>query len=332
MADPSKPEDIPIGSVIDGYIVEAKLGAGGMGAIYKVREPGTEELKALKVIATSAKNNDPEDGDNTKLAEERFQREAQVLAKLTRLEHPNIIAIHRYARFGGTQYIVMPLFSGVDLRRWVKTNPSLDRVLGVARQLAAAVGYAHSQGVLHRDLKLSNALINADDKVKLIDFGLAREASIEAHQLTQAGTASGTWAYLAPEYVASEMDHDILTEMWATGVMLYHLVTHRLPFSVGPGGVPVKLWKVIAESKFVAVRELRPDCSIEFAALVHDLLQKDRARRIQNAAALAQRLSLIQSAQAPGVVPSAPLAVPVPEPTRPARQPAPKPAVPEATS
>lgn len=339
MVDPSKPADLPIGSMVDGYVVEAKLGAGGMGAIYRVREPGTEQIKALKIIAMTARDFDPEDGDPSKLAEDRFQREAQVLAKLTALEHPNIIAIHRYNRFGGPggpQYIVMPLFNGTDLHRWMKTNPSLDRVLNVARQLSSAVGYAHAQGVLHRDLKLSNALINADDKVKLIDFGLAREASDEAHELTRQGTLSGTSAYLAPEYLTLEVDdHDVLTEMWSIGVMLYHLTTHRLPFAVAPG---VKerdrqLYKMIIESKYVPVRDLRPDCSVEFAALVHDLLQKNRSKRIANGAALTLRLTSIQTASSPGVAPTTPKPF-VPPALQPTKANAPKAATPatDATS
>lgn len=326
--------DLPAGAVVDGYIVERKLAAGGMGQIYEVREPGTEQRKALKVIFRQRVAATETPG----LAEDRFQREAQVLAKLTELEHPNIIAIHRYARVGDRQYIIMPLFNGIDLHAWVKTNPDLNRVLHVARQLASAVGYAHSHGILHRDIKLSNALISPDDKVKLIDFGLARDADAEEHQLTAVGTTSGTRSYLAPEYISSDIDHDVLTEMWALGVLLYNLVTHRLPFRPPPGAIDdVKIFRAITDGKYTPVRTIRPDCSEAFAGIVQDLLQVDRAKRIKNATALGERLAAIQDAYQPGIAPNGPLPEPTPEkdPTRPGRaqpsQPR-QPPVPEATS
>ncbi len=224
------------GSRIGPYQVTARLGAGGMGEVYRATDTNLGREVAIKVL--------PEDvaGDAERLA--RFRREAQLLASLN---HPNIAAIHGLEERGGTPFLVMELVEGEDLsQRLARGRLPVDDALEIARFIAEALEEAHEKGIVHRDLKPANVKVSADGKVKVLDFGLAkaltasatsgpgadlsRSPTLVAQSGTRAGVILGTAAYMAPEQ-ARGRPVDRRADIWAYGVVLWEMLTGRMLFS-----------------------------------------------------------------------------------------------------
>lgn len=287
------------GQVISGFEVKSRIGKGGMGAVYLVHDKGLGVDRALKVISIPAEEGDDEEQQT---ARERFSREARTLAKL---RHNNIISVHTVGEVAGTPFLVMTHFPSVDLRAWVTTNPSLSRVVAACKQVASALSYAHKQGVIHRDIKLSNILVNGDDEVMIIDFGLAKAA--DDQQLTRTGRSMGTFAYMAPEYVAAAMtghaEHTALSDLWALGCVMYALCTHKPAFA-DPDDV--KLLGKVQKGEYVPVDKLRTDIAPELARIIHGLLTVDPGRRTQTADVLLGQLSALSHPTDPAKAPWTP--------------------------
>lgn len=274
------------GQVISGFEVKSRIGKGGMGAVYLVHDKGLGVDRALKVISLSTEEGDDEEQQT---ARERFSREARTLAKL---RHNNIISVHTVGEVAGIPFLVMTHFPSVDLRAWVTTNPSLSRVAAACKQVASALSYAHKQGVLHRDIKLSNILVNSEDEVMIIDFGLAKAS--DDQQLTRTGRSMGTFAYMAPEYVAAAMtghaEHTALSDLWALGCVMYALCTHKPAFA-DPDDV--KLLGKVQKGDYVPVDKLRTDIAPELASIIHGLLTVDPTKRTKTADALLGQLGAL---------------------------------------
>jgi serine/threonine-protein kinase len=198
------------------YHLEAELGRGGMGVVYRARDTLLNRPVAVKLLSAGSLGSE---------GRQRLLIEAQAAA---RLNHPNIINVYDASEAGGTPYIVMELAEGVTLRDY--RPQSLDEIIAIARQIAAALEHAHAAGILHRDLKPENIVLSDSRVIKLMDFGLARISDPGYHRgLTQEGTLMGTFAYLAPECIQGEAASR-QSDLYAFGVLLYELAAGRHPF------------------------------------------------------------------------------------------------------
>lgn len=229
------PTDPLIGTTIaERYRIEAPLGEGGIGRVYRARHETLGRAVALKVLLAQY--------ESIPVLKQRFEREAKALAALS---HPNIVTVTDFGVEGDMPYLVMELLEGTDLAGLVHQAP-LDpgRVLDIVRQTLRALDYAHAQGLVHRDLKPHNVFVRAmgdgTDHVEVLDFGLARfvgDAAKSSPKLTQQGALLGTPAYMAPEQ-ASGMEADARADVYAMGCVLFEALTGRRVFeSNDPGQV-----------------------------------------------------------------------------------------------
>lgn len=211
-----------IGQTIDGrYQIEALLGRGGMGAVYRSRDLIEDRPVAIKVLHYFLDT-------QTDVALTRFQREFRVLAQL---EHPRIVRAFGYGMYQNAPYLVLEFLSGQTLAQELSNGPlAWPRLLTIARQIGEALVYLHHRSIVHRDLKPGNLMIqdHSDPQVKLMDFGLVRPADFSQH-LTQEGVALGTVAYMAPEQ-AQAFPVDFRADVYALGVILYEMAAGRPPF------------------------------------------------------------------------------------------------------
>ena len=289
------------GEVVGGFVVKERIGQGGMGDVYLVRDEPLAVDRALKVISLSGPGFT---GSKSEAAEyrERFQREARTLA---RLRHPNIIAVHATGEVDGNPFLVMSHFPSVDGRLWLnEQKPTLERVRHVALQIARALSHAHESGVLHRDIKLANMLIGKDDEAMLIDFGLAKSA-VDG-DLTRVGRTMGTFSYLAPEYVRAstvgKQKHTVATDLWAMGCLLYAMTCREAAFHDKDEN---QLLRAIARAQFAPVRQRAPGAPDTWSTLIHQLMEPDPDRRLPSAAELVARIESIDL-RPPSEVPKPP--------------------------
>jgi eukaryotic-like serine/threonine-protein kinase len=293
---------IVAGTKLGAYEVVAGIGAGGMGEVYRARDPKLGRDVAIKVLPEAFAR------DAERMA--RFQREAKVLASLS---HPNIATIYGLEDSGGTRALVMELVEGPTLADRIKAGPiPVDEAVRIAKQIADALEYAHERGIIHRDLKPANIKVAADDTVKVLDFGLAKAlegdpSSIDistsptiSRMATMQGVLLGTAAYMSPEQ-AKAKPVDRRADIWAFGCVLYEMLTRKTAFS----GETVTdtlasiikeepHWKLLPAATPMRVRVLLQRC-----------LQKDPKQRLQ--AIGDARISLdeilsgaLESAAAPG--------------------------------
>jgi serine/threonine protein kinase len=196
------------------------LGRGGMGLVYKARQPRLDRFIALKILAP-----DPEKRGHFA---ERFQREAQALAKLN---HPNIVAVHDFGESGGLYFLAMEFVDGVNLRELLQTEQvAAEQALSIVPSICDALQFAHSQGIVHRDIKPENILIDKQGRVKIADFGIAKILGAEpAKSLTGDRQSIGTPHYMAPEQVEKPTTVDHRADIYSLGVVFYEMLTGELP-------------------------------------------------------------------------------------------------------
>jgi len=202
------------------------IGRGGMGIVYKARQPHLDRFVALKILAPGFEK-DPGFA-------ERFTREARTLAKLT---HPNLVAVHDFGESGGFYYLVMEYVDGVNLRQAMHAARfTPEQALGIVPDLCAALQFAHDHGVLHRDIKPENILLDTKGRVKIADFGIAKLIDGEARDftLTHTGAALGSAAYMAPEQIEHPEDVDHRADIYSLGVVFYEMLTGGLPLGRFP--------------------------------------------------------------------------------------------------
>jgi tRNA A-37 threonylcarbamoyl transferase component Bud32 len=197
------------------------IGQGGMGAVYKARQLKLDRFVALKVL--------PQEWGRDPAFAERFQREARALAKLN---HPHIVAVHDFGEAGGHFYLLMEFVDGANLRRLLQSGPLEPRLaLQVVPQICDALQYAHEEGVIHRDVKPENILLDARGRVKIADFGLAKLVGPSRASFTLTGThqVMGTLDYMAPEQRTRPQDVDHRADIYSLGVVFYEMLTGELP-------------------------------------------------------------------------------------------------------
>lgn len=259
-----------IGTTIGGYTITALLGKGGMGLVYRARQESIGRDVALKILREGFESSS---GD----VEERFYREVQIIAST---QHPNILPVHDYGAYEGKPYIVMSLIEGGTLRDRIKAAPngmSLPEIVSMVRQIANALDAAHQYGVIHRDMKPDNVLLDKAGNAYIADFGLA--TSSDSKRLTGSGGVLGTPHYMAPEWAeADEITHSV--DVYALGVMVYEMLTGVVPFD-GHNAMAVLMGHV--SQSVPDVMDKRPDLPYGMRDVVYYSLAKSPEERFASA-------------------------------------------------
>ena len=263
-----------IGSQFGPYIIQSLLGAGGMGEVYRARDPRLNRDVALKFLHPGADA-------------QRFQREAKIVAALN---HPNIVAIYDV----GDDYIVTELIEGKSLRNLKR---SLRESIDCAAQIAEGLAAAHTAGVTHRDLKPDNIMVTREGRAKILDFGLAQQsatAPLGASDSTKtaAGTVMGTAGYMSPEQVRAQ-PVDARSDIFSFGATLYELLSGKQPFA---SETFVQTMSAVLEKNPPMLPDTVPH---GLRAIIERCLEKEPARRFQSAADLAYSLRALSGASVP---------------------------------
>ena len=285
-----------IGDCVDGrYEIQGVLGQGGFGETYKARDVSTNDLVVLKLSHVAIV------GDLT--AYNRYRREIEIGQ---RLDHPGIQHLLPDAHLSGRgdPYMVLEYVEGESLRSYLRHHPPLavDEVLHIACQLVETLQYVHDQGVVHRDLKPENILITPDGQVKLADFGIALRIGSRRLTFNQLSNAVGTPDYMAPEQVRGERG-DSRTDVYALGVVLYELITGRVPY---PAADALEAMRRKVQTEPPLVRRARSDVPPQLEAVVYRALRRKPAERYQSMADLGHDLAHLDAVTIPAYRPDVP--------------------------
>jgi len=286
------------GTKLGTYDILAPIGAGGMGEVYRALDPRLQRSVALKVLPDGMAR-DPE-----RLA--RFQREARAVAALN---HPHIVTIFSVEESGGIHFLTMELVEGQPLDRMITANGiPVRQIVDIGVALADALCAAHEKGIVHRDLKPANVMVTSEGRVKVLDFGLAKDVRsagsddltrTSIHQ-TQAGMVMGTPAYMSPEQLSARpLDHR--GDIFSLGVVLYEMATGKHPFV---GNSSAELISSVLRDTPPSLTGLRSDLPTGLALIVQRCLQKDPSQRFQTARDVVKELQSLANrssgASAPG--------------------------------
>ena len=284
-----------VGLTLNNFVVESKIGSGGMGDVYRARDTKLVREVAIKVISKEL-TRDPE-------RLQRFQREARLMASLN---HPNIATVYGLEEARGESFLVMELVPGRTAREVIAgKRMNVRHAVDVGRQIAAALEAAHARGILHRDLKPANIKITPDGVVKVLDFGLAKSFDAQAGQSsaptaewTTEGVVMGTAGYMSPEQ-AQGVEVDRRTDLWAFGCVLFELLTGRPAF----GGTSVAQRVAAGLTQEPDWNMLPSDAPAALKKLLRRCLAKDRKARYQDAGDVRLELEEALDSDAPARAP-----------------------------
>ncbi|MGZ4356109.1 MAG: protein kinase domain-containing protein, partial [Gaiellaceae bacterium] len=262
--------------IADRYELQEVVGHGGMSTVYKAHDSLLERNVALKVL--HQQYNEDED------FVERFKHEARSVAQL---QHPNIVTVIDRGEEDGRQYIVFEFIDGENLKELVVRKGRLDLrdALEIANEIAHGLAFAHDHGLVHRDVKPQNVLLNGDGRAKVTDFGIARSLDVD-HGVTQTGTILGTSNYIAPEQ-ASGQPVDAHTDVYSLGIVLYEMLTGELPF---PGESFVAIAMRHIQEPSPNVLDVRGDIPLRVAEMIDRALEKDPEQRFPTMDAFAAEI------------------------------------------
>jgi serine/threonine-protein kinase len=261
------------GDIISRYRILARIGQGGMGVVYRAEDLRLERQVALKFL--------PRDGF-TERSKTRFLNEARTAAKV---RHPNICPIYDIEEADGEVFLVMAHLTGDTLHRkisWQTLDPA--RTIHVAEQVASGLAAAHEIGIVHRDIKSSNIMIDSDWHVSILDFGLALAPNVQ--RLTHQGTSVGTPAYMSPEQIQGG-EVDSRSDLWSLGVMMFEMLTGTLPFRRDQSAA---LIHAVLNDPVPAISIARRSVPPELREIIVKALEKDPAKRWQSAREMAIQL------------------------------------------
>jgi beta-lactam-binding protein with PASTA domain/tRNA A-37 threonylcarbamoyl transferase component Bud32 len=300
-------------TLVDGrYRIVERIGSGGMADVYRAEDTHLGRDVAIKVLHRRF----AQDQEFV----ERFRREASAAAAL---QHPNVVNVFDRGEHDGTYYIAMEHLAGRTLKEIVRAEGALPQgpAIDLGVQILHAAGFAHKRGVIHRDFKSHNVIVDGEGNAKVTDFGIARAG---ASEMTETGSIMGTAQYLSPEQ-AQGQGVTAASDIYSIGVILYEMLTGRLPFE-GDSAVSVAL-KHLSEAP-VPIAQLRPDVDPNLESVVMAALAKDPAHRWQDADELAVALESVRAALGTGgngqdtaAFAPVPMPVPVPQPEAPAAEP-----------
>jgi len=269
---------VPSGRVQLGeYIIEERIGSGGMGQVYRARQPSLDRMVALKVLPRST----AQSAEHV----ERFYREARNAAKLI---HPNIVQIYTVGEDKGVPYFAMEYVIGEDLDRRLQRGEkfSIQETLGIVTSVAMALACAEEHGIVHRDIKPGNIMIDSHGVVKVTDFGLAKAVKVLDTEITQAGFIVGTPTYMAPEQ-AEGREVDVRTDIYSLGVVFYELLCGRPPFKSDD---PATMIYMHVHKAPDPPRTLQPEIPEEVERVCLKCLAKKPEERFQSSAELLAEL------------------------------------------
>jgi eukaryotic-like serine/threonine-protein kinase len=276
------------GAKLDGYEVLGLLGSGGMGEVYRARDPVLKREVAIKVLPSFVS----QDPDRLR----RFEQEAQAAAALN---HPNILSVHRFGIFEGAPYLVSELLVGDTLRQQLDRGPlPVRKAIDYGVQIAHGLAAAHDKGIVHRDLKPENLFVTKDGRIKILDFGLAklmqREPDPDGIAPTQArgtdpGIVLGTIGYMSPEQVRGKtVDHR--ADIFAFGAILYEMLTGKRAFQ---GSTSADTMSAILNEEPPAISQIVQSIPLGLQRVVHRCLEKNPEQRFQSASDLAFALEAL---------------------------------------
>src|SRR5262245_10495929 len=267
-----------VGTTLNHYRIVRSLGTGGMGEVYLADDTRLKRSVAIKILPAAV----AEHADRR----ERFEREAQAIAALN---HPNVVTIYSVERAGNVLFMTMEFVDGQTLADVMpRGGLPLRRLLSLASQIVDAVAAAHRHGIVHRDLKPANVMVTAGDRVKVLDFGLAKlreaaedeiSATLPTRELTGEGKIVGTVAYMSPEQ-AEGKTVDERSDIFSVGVLLYELATGERPFT---GDTSLSILSSILKDTPKTLSEINPALPRDLARIVRHCLAKDPERRYQSA-------------------------------------------------
>ena len=258
------------------YRILGELGRGAMGVVYKAQDPLLDRTVAIKTIILAA------DATDRAEYEARFYQEAKAAG---RLSHPSIITIHDIGREGDMAYMAMEMLEGIDLRsRMSQGRIPVPHAIDIAEQVADGLAFAHEHGVVHRDVKPGNIMILGGDRIKILDFGIARMRVSDVK--TQTGVLLGTPKYMSPEQVAGH-PVDQRSDIFSLGIVLYEMLTGATPFS---GSDTTQLMYNVATSSPVPPSRINSKVPAILDLIVAKALEKDAQARYQDAGELARDL------------------------------------------
>jgi serine/threonine-protein kinase len=277
------------GATLGTYRIVSTLGVGGMGEVYRARDPSLGREIAVKVLP-EAMATDPE-------RLERFEREARTVASLS---HPNIVTIHSVEESDGLRFITMELVEGQTLDRLIPPGGlPLSRFFELARPIVDALATAHEGGITHRDLKPENVMVGSDGRVRVLDFGLAKARIVEesgddeaTRALTDAGRLLGTIPYMSPEQVKGQLS-DHRSDVFSLGVLLFEMAAGDRPFR---GETSADVMSAILRDRPPSITELKADLPRDLASILRRCLEKAPASRFHSARELATALEELKGA------------------------------------
>jgi serine/threonine protein kinase len=257
-----------------------ELGRGGMGIVFLALDKQLKENVAIKVLSPFLSN------DSESL--ERMRREVTAARKIT---HTNVIKIYDIAETNGLHYITMEYFPGENLRQLImrKGPLSFQEGLQIAFQICDGLEAAHGQGIIHRDLKSQNVILNDSGHAKIIDLGLARTNQLEG--MTATGLIMGTPEYMSPEQVLGRRT-DERSDLYSLGIILYEMFSGRVPFK---GDSPISVGFQQVKESLITLKSIQPAVPDQLSSIVDRLLQKDPAHRFQSVGELREALETLHS-------------------------------------